>query len=551
LKLTDGLFNIDPAAFVFSPLRTYVTASGMYGIQAIPPILNVQTSAEYFDLQDAVDAAGAGNTLKFQLDYTIPTTVTINKQLTLDTNGKTISRTVTLPSDNSVVVGPGGDVTITGGGTITTTSGNAIMITGGAGSLAKVKLVDATLYGPNLSVGVVGNADATTFATPYPAVFEMVGGATNETVLARGNGAELIISGGTLTGAAPIMGNGTNDTVTNNGGTKITISGDAVIGSETLGWVAIYHPQEGSLTINGGTITGYNGIEMKAGDLVVTGGTIKGTGAFLDPTATGNGTTNTGDAILIFNRDGYGAGQTMDVTISGSPTITSTNGFALREFTLTGETSRLGVAAITGGTFDGGTPGAVSFTTNTDANLDLLPGGLYSTDPAAFVYVPYGSYQVGDLYGIRLLPSISGLVTMQGRLTRAGVPVALTRDGYLFEDISDDMTDINYAFIGVELGTYTFTTNQPRYLNISATVTIDSLVNRTLRSLRLFGGDVNQDDAITVSDASAVGTAWGSPDNPEANINYDTIVNIQDLALVGGNYGLISATAYNAWSPLP
>jgi hypothetical protein len=30
--------------------------------------------------------------------------------------------------------------------------------------------------------------------------------------------------------------------------------------------------------------------------------------------------------------------------------------------------------------------------------------------------------------------------------------------------------------------------------------------------------------------------------------NFDGIVNVQDLAMVGGNYGLTSAAAYSAWT---
>ncbi len=226
--------------------------------------------------------------------------------------------------------------------------------------------MNATLSGSYASVNVRGNMDAPTFDTAYPALFTMTGGSVTDGIVVYGNGSELNISGGTVTGWAPIMGNGTVNTTTNAGGTKITISGTAVIDGGPNTCLAIYHPQDGLLTINGGTITGTNGIEMKAGDLVVTGGTILGTGPLAEPTATGSGSTDTGDAILIFNRNGY-TGD-LNVTISGSPTITSTNAYALREFTLPGETSRLGVAAISGGHFTGGA-GAVSFTTVSDTNL--------------------------------------------------------------------------------------------------------------------------------------------------------------------------------------
>jgi hypothetical protein len=46
-----------------------------------------------------------------------------------------------------------------------------------------------------------------------------------------------------------------------------------------------------------------------------------------------------------------------------------------------------------------------------------------------------------------------------------------------------------------------------------------------------------------------IGTAYGATGNNDADANFDLRVNIQDLALVGGNFGLTSATAYNSWTP--
>jgi hypothetical protein len=153
-----------------------------------------------------------------------------------------------------------------------------------------------------------------------------------------------------------------------------------------------------------------------------------------------------------------------------------------------------------------------------------------------------------------ILPEVNGLVTLQGILApRAGVEIKLTSDSVVRTTSSTALSDINYSFTGVETLTYTFTTNQARYLNVTTDSHKTLLVNgdKTLNPLRLYGGDVKQDKQIELLDASAVGTAWGSTSNPEANINYDAIVNIQDLALVGGNYELTSATAYSWWSPLP
>ena len=68
---------------------------------------------------------------------------------------------------------------------------------------------------------------------------------------------------------AAIQGNG------NSHGTSITINGGKISGELT----AIYHPQYGEMTVNGGEIEGATAIEMRAGKLVVNRGTMIGNGA--------------------------------------------------------------------------------------------------------------------------------------------------------------------------------------------------------------------------------------------------------------------------------
>ena len=62
------------------------------------------------------------------------------------------------------------------------------------------------------------------------------------------------------------------------------------------------------------------------------------------------------------------------------------------------------------------------------------------------------------------------------------------------------------------------------------------------------------DNIIDTSDASLVGAQYGGPGSGDSlgnhgDCNFDGIVNIQDLALVGGNWNLTSAVAYTAWLP--
>lgn len=86
---------------------------------------------------------------------------------------------------------------------------------------------------------------------------------------------------------AAIQGNGTKH------GTSITINGGKISGLLT----AIYHPQYGEMTVNGGEIEGATAIEMRAGKLVVNSGTMKGNGDPFESDPNGNGATTLGAAV--------------------------------------------------------------------------------------------------------------------------------------------------------------------------------------------------------------------------------------------------------------
>lgn len=76
-------------------------------------------------------------------------------------------------------------------------------------------------------------------------------------------------------------------------GTSITINGGKISGELT----AIYHPQYGKMTVNGGEIEGKTAIEMRAGKLVVNGGTMIGNGDPFESNPNGNGATTLGAAV--------------------------------------------------------------------------------------------------------------------------------------------------------------------------------------------------------------------------------------------------------------
>lgn len=76
-------------------------------------------------------------------------------------------------------------------------------------------------------------------------------------------------------------------------GTSITINGGKISGELT----AIYHPQYGEMTVNGGEIEGATAIEMRAGKLVVNSGTMIGNGDPFESDPNGNGATTKGAAV--------------------------------------------------------------------------------------------------------------------------------------------------------------------------------------------------------------------------------------------------------------
>jgi len=155
--------------------------------------------------------------------------------------------------------------------------------------------------------------------------------------------------------------------------------------------------------------------------------------------------------------------------------------------------------------------------------------------------------------------TVDGEISMQGRVARNTEDV-ITLDGYMLDDFTADSLDklgINYTLSDVLTGEYTIVTNQPRYLNITADLgkSITLISNRTLPTLWLRGGNaIWTDNVINTADAGRVGSDWGGSGSTDltinhGDVNFDNKVNIQDLALVGGNYDLTSAAAYATWLP--
>lgn len=370
-------------------------------------------------LRQAIDAASAGATITLNDDIELKDAegaILIEKDITLDLNGYELSRTSNQPNQTFVIkVWKGATLTINdtrGEGVIKSVNTANIGANKAKGFSRGILVGDITegdkgsglgghvvmnggtiitapdantangvwdgygvvLYGNNLK------SDAGT-KEPIDVSFTMKDGASIQTcwvgVAALGRTAKVNIEGGTITATGfAVAGNGNPW----QGGTEINISGGVLKSKED---VAIYHPQNGNITISGGEIKGYAGIQFKAGTLTMTGGKIESTGDMPDNiTANNNGSTTVGAAISLITGQAYQGD--INVSISGNSELKATgmNGVALFEDIQDpasyGTVSAVNSLTISGGKFEGAGHALLLNDVET-ANVDIT-AGTFNTD---------------------------------------------------------------------------------------------------------------------------------------------------------------------------
>lgn len=132
----------DPDGYVIST----GTMTGTTINREIAIVQNTGTSAYYCTLASAVTEAVSGETLKVLRDFSVSSMTYITKQITLDTNGKTITSTSTW--NPIFMVYSTGDFTITGGGVLNAPSVFTITLANFAPTgQPKLTLQNATISG--------------------------------------------------------------------------------------------------------------------------------------------------------------------------------------------------------------------------------------------------------------------------------------------------------------------------------------------------------------------------------------------------------------------
>ena len=242
---------------------------------------NATTDTEYTNLSEAISKASDGDRIELLSDTSESQTgiyIDSNKKITLDLKGFTLTGDQALQTA-IFTVGSGSSLTVVNG-KIDAKGRHAFALEGGTLKIdagAEVSSVQCCVY--------------------------LEAGSTLETSGKLYSTGAYTISGNHSQGGGPTY------TTINGGTVENAYNGPT---SEYDGF-AIYQPQDGSVIVNAGTITGNNGIGIKSGTLEVNGGTISGkANTTHEPESVGNGIDGCGSAIVIDSREPYD-GSTIDI----------------------------------------------------------------------------------------------------------------------------------------------------------------------------------------------------------------------------------------------
>ena len=339
-------------------------------------------SDSYSTLALAVDAVGDGGTITLldNISLTGSTVKVVTKSFTLNLNGKNIV------SEDRVFDIQKGTVTLTGQGKIQRTldssyTSSTIKVSASSGNAGVIVgqgvTVDSTV---DYAISLFGKNDNLK-------TLEVNGTVSTEESACTGKNAISAISG---IGSAGY------------GNTDITINNGAVVSSKN--GAGIYHPEFGTLTINGGIIIGgASGIEAKAGNIIINGGSINTTGTAAQHTFS-NGLSTSGYAVALVDNVDYSPTKDSSVLINGGA--------------FTGEITKL---------VDSATP-------NKSSSIAIV-GGYYTIDPSSYVSEGYraeqGTWPGNYPYAVNKVPAevnkvetVSAAVTDSTGTVDAASPVS-------------------------------------------------------------------------------------------------------------------------------
>ena len=314
----------------------------------------------FASLSAALTAANEGETIVLEKPYSINSpnsTQKLNKSVTVDLNGKKISTQSRFEATTA-----GTDITVKNGSIVYTGNGSnatyvGFRVSGGASLTLDGVSVDWSSIdsGRAAEVGVSNTSAAGTLILKNGSVLKggevgvfLAGTKDADTKNKTALYAEDSIIESVAAASAGVMTNGsTYNTVIE------------LVNTDVSGTLAIYQPSKnGTLTIDGGTMRGNTGIEIRNGTLTVKGGAeIVATGEYkVSETPSSSGSTVSGAALAVTKYENDG---TLAVNIEGGTfRAESENGVAFCERNPeaddgTHSPENVPIVSITGGIFEG------------------------------------------------------------------------------------------------------------------------------------------------------------------------------------------------------
>ena len=331
--------------------------------------------AAYAGHYDAIAAAKDGETVILLSDRKNFVTNTINANITIDLNGKTLSLGINFPFFRT-----NGKVTIQNG-TITSDYPCVIVNAYNKLTLKNVKITGVTGDNGKNLVNVCSNAEVTI---------------DKDTVLtASGSGVAVFIGQDadaqyTLNVYGKVIQESKSFAICGNGSYKGATTINIYEGAEVRSAsVAIYHPQAGEINVYGGLVEGYCGIGIKSGTLNITGGQVLGVAkdnGLSDEHSSGGSMNYDGSAIVIDSHTGY---KDVNINISGSAFIQSRCSTGIREIGNDADKTNVKELSISGGTvLSGSGMDAVQVRKVTKKNVSIT-GGSFSTNVGEYCTIDY------------------------------------------------------------------------------------------------------------------------------------------------------------------
>jgi hypothetical protein len=249
-----------------------------------------------------------GGDAALEADMAITESFNINKDLTLDLNGKTITGSVGAPLFNV----DGAKLVLKGTGTVSNNRHIAVINNGG-----EVTIEDGSYNTSYEGFKAIGEGSK----------IVMNGGTLNSTECGLGvnHGAMLEFNGGTVL-TSDNMGIGTNGS-DGEGGNTIIMNGGEIVGSITSNdyeAIGVYIANNDTFIMNGGSIIGNGGagIVMRAGNVTINNGYIEGKSSENRPAGTtgwvGDDKTKMDQSGIIYHESAnYPGKEGMSLTVNG------------------------------------------------------------------------------------------------------------------------------------------------------------------------------------------------------------------------------------------